>query len=137
VNGPDEALRRLVAAEYGLEPEVATFLTGSTLDELDASAAELVTLLGKRREQEQPSAGHGLFADAVAATARRKRELAALFCGRAPQPRDEHGRFARTGGGFDGGARQSAPERRPPDLEHNELLVRMAELSRAFGRRSF
>jgi hypothetical protein len=136
VNEPDEALRRLVATEYGLEPEAAAFLTGSTLEELDASAAELVTLLRQRREQEQPSAGQDLFADAVAATARRKREIAALFCGRAPQRRDERGRFSGSGG-FDGGARQWAPERRPPDLEHNELLVRMAELSRAFGRRSF
>jgi hypothetical protein len=137
VNEPDKTLRRLVATEYGLEPEAATFLTGSTLDELDASAAELVRLLRKRREQEQPAAGQGLFADAVAATARRKRELTALFCGRAPQPRDERGRFARTSGGFDGGVRgEPVPHRRPPELEHNDLVVRMAELSRAFGRRS-
>jgi hypothetical protein len=38
-------------------------------------------------------------------------------------------------GGFDGGARQPVPTRRPPEQEHNQLVAQLAQLSRTFGTR--
>jgi hypothetical protein len=68
----------------------------------------------------------GFFAAAVAAKAQRKRQLEALF--RAPQPRDERGRFTGSvarSNSFDGGARTLMPVRQHPLIEHNSLIVEL------------
>jgi hypothetical protein len=123
-------LRRIVAAEHGLDPKAAPLLVGETVEELDANAAALVRFVGERQEPE-PELAQGFFARAAEAKARRKKELLALFSGRAPeQPRDERGRWL----GFDGGARRAAPVRRPPEQEHNELVAELVSLGRTFGR---
>jgi hypothetical protein len=58
------------------------------------------------------------LADALAAKEQPKRELAAIFRGRSPKPRDQLGRYA-TRGSFDGGAREPLP---PPPPTHGEWL---------------
>jgi hypothetical protein len=80
----------------------------------------------------------GNFADVMAATERRKQELAALFAGRAPQPRDESGRFASTTGGFDGGARPTpVPTAETPEQAHGRLLGELLRGSRSERGASF
>jgi hypothetical protein len=93
------------------------------------SAAAFASLVGERRQD--PELPVGVFERAAVAKAERKRALEALFTGRTEQPRDKRGRWA----GFDGGARRSVPHRRPPEQEHDEIIVQMAQLSRAFGAR--
>jgi hypothetical protein len=73
-------LRYEVAAERGLDAAAASFLTGSTREELELRAEELEKLLGDR-----------------------------------PKP---------AAAGFDGGARRPAPEKGPPEKEHNDFLLR-------------
>ena len=65
---------------------------------------------------------------ATVTKAQRKRELADLFSGRSPQPRDEGGRF----GGFDGGARQTIPVAQSPERAHAELLGHLVAASRVY-----
>lgn len=72
-------LRYEIAAERGLDMAAARFLTGTSREEVEASAAELAKLL-------EPT----------------------------PKPT----------AGFDGGARQTAPESKTPEEAHNELLIR-------------
>jgi hypothetical protein len=55
--------------------------------------------------------------------------------GPRPQPRDERGRYAASGGGFDGGARTPVPVPQSPVEAHDEIVVQMARLSRAYGAR--
>jgi hypothetical protein len=120
VNEPGEELRRLVAAVHGLEPKAATFLTGSCVEELEQSAAKLAALLGKPRE---PEVELGFFERATMAKLERKHELAMILTGRA-QPRDDQGRWTtKPAASFDGGARQPAPFRQPPEIEHNKTLL--------------
>jgi hypothetical protein len=57
---------------------------------------------------------------AAAEKTERKRTLVNALCGRFPQRRDEQGRYTAD---FSGGARQSAPMRQPPKVEHNETLL--------------
>lgn len=120
----NEAAREQVAAAYGLDQRAANFLSGETMEELEASATAFVQLLSTHAEQRDSSVARpDLFADA-ATKARRKREPTALFAGRPAQPRDQAGRFASTagGGGFDEGARgQPLP---PPRESHEQWLVR-------------
>jgi hypothetical protein len=112
-------LRQVVASEHGLDPEAAKFLAGSTLSELDESAAALAKLLGERREQE-PASVPDFFTSAATAKAERQRALLDIVTGRMPeQPRDKRGRFT---SGFDGGARPAVP---PPAESHDETLVRI------------
>jgi hypothetical protein len=123
---PDVALRRHVAAEHGLNWQAARLLVGSTVMELEESAVALAKLLGKDREQEQEPPP-GFFERAATAKAERKRALAAIFTGRAPQPRDEQGRW--TGPvDFNGGARQPVPPRPEP---HEQTLVRLLRTGEA------
>jgi hypothetical protein len=117
LNEPDEALRRLIATEYGLEPEAATFLIGSSVEELEQSAAQLAALLGKEREPErEPS----FIEQARVAKAERKRQLTLALTGRA-QPRGDRGRWASTAS-FGGGARTPLPAQRET---HEQTLTRV------------
>jgi hypothetical protein len=120
-----DALRSEVAAARGLDPGAKRFLSGTTLEEVEASAEAFAQLVGANDRasavgrEEPPSSGQGFFADAMAATAARKQAVAALFAGRAPQPRDEAGRFTKPAS-FDGGARPFVP---PPPPTHDEWLA--------------
>jgi hypothetical protein len=112
-------LRRLVADAHGLDPEAAKFLTGSTLTEVEESAATLARLIAERHEQETAAAPPGPFTNMAAERARRKAALTAIFTGRPVQPRDEQGRYARAGE-FHRGAREPAPTK---PRSHNETLL--------------
>jgi hypothetical protein len=125
MSGPDAELRAAVAAEHGLDADAAPFLQGSTVEEVEASAAALAKLLGKRDE---PDPLADLFAFA-ARKGERQQALVDALTGRAPQRRDGRGRFA---GGFDGGVRTPVSARRAPEVEHGHLIGRMAALSRTF-----
>lgn len=107
-----EALRREVATAHGLGPAAVPLITGETVEQVEATAARLARVLNTGNHPEpkrKPEPPRDVFAEASAAKAQRKRELAALFSGR-PQPRDELGRFAATS--FDGGARRATVPRR-------------------------
>jgi hypothetical protein len=119
VNEPDVKVRRQVAAEHGLNWQAATFLVGSTIPELEESAAKLADLLGKQPQPEQqrpPS----LFEIAAAEKAERKQTLVNALCGRFPQTREEQGRFADKPADFSRGARRSVP---PPPQTHESWLA--------------
>ena len=75
-----KALRYEVAAERGLDPSAASFLSGTTREELEHRAEELERLLGENK---------------------------------GSKPVD-----------FSRGARRPAPEKGPPEREHNEFLLR-------------
>jgi hypothetical protein len=113
-----DELRSLVAREHGLDDEAAGFLNGSTLAELEASAAALVKLLGQRHEEEPAAEAPNPFAGAAIAKDARQRALLGALTGRSPQRRDERGRYT----SFDGGARQ--PISRPPE-SHDAWLIRL------------
>jgi hypothetical protein len=118
MNEPDIKVRRQVAAEHGLDWQEAKFLIGSTIEELHESAAKLADLLDKKHEQDQERP-LGYFDLMATEKAERKRALAAIFTGRTPQPRDNHGRFATD---FHGGARRPVPPR--PET-HGQTLTRL------------
>jgi hypothetical protein len=121
-------LRELVASEHGLSPEAASLLTGSTLAELEQSAAELSKLIGERDEGPAASRARDPFTAAAEIKAERKQTLMAALTGRAgEQPRDERGRFASTG--FDGGARRQAIQ--PRQQSHDEWLGEVLRYGRA------
>ena len=127
---PDEALRRLVAAEHGLDPKAAKFLACSTLEELERSAHALAKLVAARAEPEperaEPAAG--LFSAAACEKARRQRALTEALHGR---PRHQRERFAAGSASFDGGARTLPPK---PE-SHDEWLTRLlVEAHRGSGR---
>jgi hypothetical protein len=128
----DAEVREAVAHRHGLGADAAAFLTGSTLDELDASAGLLAELVAEHRGPEPTTnTGPGTFADLIAAKRRRKQELAALFAGQPAQPRDDRGRFAATD--YSRGARRPAPS--PPE-SHDETLSRLFHTGEAnAGRR--
>jgi hypothetical protein len=128
-----EALRHEVAVRRGVGADAASFLTGSTLSEIEASADALVELLGANSDQREPDSttGTDLFTGIAEAKAARKHALAAVLCGRPQQPRDELGRYARRGG-FDGGARQTVPVAQSPAAAHAELLGHLFAASRTY-----
>ena len=130
-----DSLRAAVAAEHGLDDRAVSFLTGSTLAEVEESAARLVHLLGEH-EPEAPAApapaAADLFSGAAARKAAQQQALLNALTGRQEQDRDERGRFA-SSGGFDGGARTPTRARRDPAREHGELVGRMAAVTRMFG----
>lgn len=82
------ATRYEVAADRSLGLDAAAFLTGSTREEIEASADKLAELLAARVKEATPN------------------------------PR----------AGFDGGARQTPEQTKPPEQAHNDLL--MAALGR-------
>lgn len=128
-----ESLRRNIAAARGLDADALNFVSGSNVDEIEASADALATLIDTSGESQQDSTAElGLFADIAATTARRKQALTALFCGRGPQPRDEPGRFAPRAASFDGGARAPVPIAKPPEQAHAELLGHLIAASRMY-----
>ena len=83
-----QQLRREVAEERGLPVAAESFLTGTTLTELAASAELLAELLAAR---EAPPAG------ARAGKARQQQALIETLHPRPDPPRDQQGRFASTG----------------------------------------
>jgi hypothetical protein len=129
-----ESLRADIAAARGLGADAASFLRGTTLEEIEASADALARVLGRRddRGDQPPAVRPGLFTEMAAAKTHRKQALAALLCGRAPQPRDELGRYARRGS-FDGGARQPIPIHKSPEQAHGELIGQLVALRRISG----
>jgi hypothetical protein len=120
VNETDTTLRRFVAAEHGLQPAAAKFLTGATIAELEESAARLADLLGKQRPPERTQRPPSMFSIAAAEKAERKRTLVNALCGRFPQPRDTAGRYTRPATDFGGGARQPVP---PAPPTHEQTLM--------------
>jgi hypothetical protein len=124
--------REIVAAEHGLDERAARFLSGETVEEMEASAAALAELIGRRVRGGRAAPAADPISTALASKSSRKAERHALFTGRAPQRRDEQGRFT-SSGGFDGGARKPVAPPRNPEREHGELLGQMAALSRTFG----
>ena len=121
----DDELRRQVAQAHGLDPRAATFITGDTLDEVEASAAELAQLVDTTPE---PAPRRDVFTEALTAKAQRQRQLAALFTERPARERDAQGRYTARASGFDGGARQSVPAPADPHADHDELVVQLARL---------
>jgi hypothetical protein len=124
----NETFREQVASAYGLDGRAAAFLVGTTLHELEASLEKFVELLDRSGDREAETAG--LFADIAAAQAQRMQALATLFAGRpAASPRDELGRFAPAGGGFDGAVWPQTLRRAG---SHDELIARLAIESRVY-----
>jgi hypothetical protein len=104
-----DQLRRAVAREHRLPARAASFLAGTTLDEVEASAHAFAKLLDEGREPEQ-SRPPSIFEFAAAERDERRRLLVSALCGRPVQPpRNEQGRYARPARGFSGGARQPVP----------------------------
>jgi hypothetical protein len=68
-------------------------------------------------------------------SAERKATLVDLLRGRAPQPRDAAGRVAspNRSTGFDGGAREPAPEPVNPVADHDQVIVSLALASKVGG----
>jgi hypothetical protein len=128
---PDSELRVAVAVHHGLDRRAARFLTGGTIEELEASAASLAGLIGEREEPDPVAdAPSDLFGGAAVRKAQRQRAILGALTGRQPQPRDEGGRF--TARSFDGGAREPIPARRSPEAEHGQLIGQLTALSRTF-----
>lgn len=134
----DSELRASVAAVHGLPEEAATFLVGSSLQQLEESAVALVRLVGHRRDKPEPPKQEDPLTIALrkgpAQKVARRRALAEALHPRPGQPCDERGRFA---AGFDGGARTSMPSRQSPERAHDELLVALAQFALAYGRSGF
>lgn len=138
MSGPESPLDQLrseVATSRGLTPSAASFLDGTTLEQIEAQATALARLLGENadRREREVALGHDMFSIAATAKQVRKQALAAMFTGRALQARDEVGRFAT--GGFDGGARQSLPIAKSPEQAHGELVGHLVGLRRIYGGR--
>jgi hypothetical protein len=127
VNERDGALRRLVAAEHGLDPTAAKFLIGTTIEELEVSADALACLFAARGrpEQEDVAVPNG-FAGAAQNKEDRKRALIGVLTGRARTMTETDA--TRPTGGFDGGARPM--ELRHPE-SHDELVARLLLEQRA------
>ena len=118
-----DQFRAEAVAARGLDPSAVSFVTGTTLAEIEQSADDLARLIRQREqadadEREQPASD--LFTRAAADKQRRRSELLDALTGRPqpePRPRDEQGRFV--SGGFDGGSRTSPPS---PAPSHDQTL---------------
>ena len=133
MTGPDaglEALKAEVAPGHGLGAGAASFLTGETLDEVEASAAELARFVTGRRVElhPEPEPSRDPIAEALSAKAQRHERIVAMFTGRPQQPRDQAGRFT----GFDGGARPTVARPADPEKGHAEVVLQLAR-ARALG----
>jgi hypothetical protein len=115
-----------VARQHGLDGRAARLLVGETVEELEGSAAALQELLRERAEDERGPAAPSPDPStaAAAAKAERRQTLLAALTGRAPQRRDERGRFT----GFDGGARSAVPA--SPE-SHEATLTRLLRTGEA------
>jgi hypothetical protein len=133
VNERDE-LKAVIAAQHGLDREASRLLQGTSIEELEQSAIALAKLLGKDAEPDPVAdSPPDLFADAAEMKAARQAALASALTGPSQgRARDAQGRFAATGTGFDGGAREPMPARRSPEAEHGQLIGQMAAISRTF-----
>jgi hypothetical protein len=126
-----DEVRAAVAARHGLGADAASFLTGSTIDELEASAERFARFVDEHRQQAQPTSPPEPISAAIANKQAQKRRLAEMVVGRSrSQPRDEHGRYT----GFDGGARRPVTRPADPEAEHNVTVSQLAWLGRTFGR---
>jgi hypothetical protein len=115
-----DQLRAEAVAARGLDPGAASFVTGTTIAEIEQSADDLASVIRQREqadadEREQP--GSDLFTRAAADKQRRRSELLDALTGRPRPERDEQGRFV--SGGFDGGSRTPPP---PPAPSHDQTL---------------
>jgi hypothetical protein len=128
-----DSLRIDIAATRGLGADAAKFLDGTTLAEIESQADALAQVIGASGErcEHDDVAGADVFTIALQEKARRKATLAALFSGRAAQPRDDAGRYARATS-FDGGARQPIPAAKSPEQAHGELIGQLAALRRIY-----
>jgi hypothetical protein len=117
-----DELRRAVVSERGLPEASAHFLTGETVEQVEASALEFEKLLVEKRPEQESATS---FLGAVAAgKAARQRALVNLLTGREPpQPRDERGRFESATASFDGGARRRSAQSQPEG--HDSVLLRV------------
>jgi hypothetical protein len=133
-----DELRAGLCAAYGLPEGSEGFLTGDTVDEVEASAARFADLVAAHREhapvQDEDLLVHALT-NAPELKAARQQALVEALHGRPQQPRDESGRFAASGG-FDGGARQPLAHQRSPEQDHGETILQLAHLSK-LGRSQF
>ena len=125
-----DRVRAEVAHEHGLDVRAASFLTGSTVEELEASAAGLARLVGC--SDPAPIAPLDLVARSMADKQHRKQALHRLFTGRSPQPRDSAGRFVLRGS-FDGGARAAVPA--PPPTGEQALMAHGQWLAQVIAHR--
>lgn len=125
--GPLDQLKAELVQDRGLPDGAVSFLSGSSVAELEASADALIKVLGSH-VQPAPEASANPFTTARAAKAERQRALLAAFIGRSGQPRDAGERYARSG--FDGGARQPVPAPRDAEREHSELVSLLAYQSK-------
>jgi hypothetical protein len=73
-----DAVRQSIAADRGLAPEAASFLTGSTIAELEGSADRLARLVAERRRDEGPAAPPDPITAALAAKREQKGRLVAM-----------------------------------------------------------
>jgi hypothetical protein len=121
-----DRLRAEAVEARGLDPAAASFVTGTTLAEIEQSADDLARLI---RQHEQPASedddlaqreqpGSDFFSRAAADKQRRRSELLAALTGRPRSERDEQGRFVKRGG-FDGGSRTPPPA---PPPTHDQTL---------------
>lgn len=115
-----DQLRAEAVQARGLDPAAASFVTGTTVAEIEQSADDLARVIGQREQddlaqREQP--GSDLFTRANADKQRRRSELLGVLTGRPQQERDGQGRFV--SGGFDGGSRTPPPS---PAPSHDQTL---------------
>jgi hypothetical protein len=135
VSDVDE-LRAEIARTYGLGANALPFLTATDVDGIEAQAQALAAL-GASSEQEPESLQPETLADVITRSLaekqlRKARVVAALHP--RQQRRDAGGRFAASGGGFDGGARDPGPLPGPPPAEaHDAAIVELARLRKVTG----
>jgi hypothetical protein len=144
-----DGVRAAIAAEHGLPEGAADFLTGETIDEIEANAVKLAELLtnstrvqaAKDTEQLEQAADAGSLTAALQPGAKQARQRALVeLLHPKQQLRDPHGRFTTSGsssGGFDGGARTPAPVKGPPEREHDYWLGDVIAQRRADAGASF
>jgi hypothetical protein len=128
-----DELREAVAREHGLPEGSASFLTGSSLVELEQSAERFAELLTTSRPQEpEPVPELDPIRAALRDKQAQKRELREMFVGRErrSQPRDTQGRYASFDGGYRG---RSVPLPKDPIAEHDRLVASVASVARTFG----